>query len=326
MIRVHLALLTVQLLFGLWPVAGAMVLGVMPPAALIGFRLLLGAPLLVLATGVLFRPLPSGGDLLRLALLAALGISINQLLFAEGLHRAGPVNASLSILLVPAVSVLVARALRLERLDARRVFGVVIALIGAAILLEVERFDPSSRRMIGNLMLVVNASVYASYLVLARPVIARVGSVATVAWIFLFGMLEALPFTWTAVWAVSWLSLPSWTYGALAFVLFGATLTTYLLNAYALGRIESSVVATYVYLQPVVASVAAYFLLDDLPTGRSLVAGATIVVGVVIVAARRGGSFLSWPRGHVASSGTHDGGAPRRETTGDPPVPGRHGA
>ncbi len=137
MLRVHLALLTVQLLFGLWPVAGAAVFQHMPPPALIGFRLALGAPLLALAAGLLVRRLPPSGDLLRLAALAALGISINQLLFAEGLYRAGPINAALSILLVPAVSMIVAAALGHEKLNRRRILGVGLALLGAAILFGV---------------------------------------------------------------------------------------------------------------------------------------------------------------------------------------------
>ena len=47
---------------------------------------------------------------------------------------------------------------------------------------------------------------------------------------------------------------------------------------------ESSVVAVYVYLQPVIASLASYILFDDVPTLRTLIAGAVIVCGVTIAA------------------------------------------
>ena len=136
--RVHLALLSVQLLFGLWPVAGTAVMREMSPPALIGFRLALGAPLLVLVAGLPWRRLPSRRDLLSLAGLAALGISVNQLLFAEGLHRAGPINASITILLIPAVSLGVGTVLGLEKPSRARLTGIAIALLGAAILLGVE--------------------------------------------------------------------------------------------------------------------------------------------------------------------------------------------
>ncbi len=284
MLRVHLALLTVQILFGLWPVAGTAVFAHMSPAALVGMRLVLGAPLLALAAGLLFKRAPPPPELLRLAALAAVGISLNQLLFAEGLLRAGPINASLSILLVPAVSVAVATALGMEKLEVRRVVGVAVALVGAAVFLEVENFDLSSQRVLGNVLLVTNASLYALFLVLARPVIARLGSLTTIAWVFVFGAVEALPFTYGPMLRVPWLSLPGWVYGALLFILIGATLATYTLNAFALRRVESSVVAVYVYLQPVIASLAAYALFRERPTPRALVAGAVIVVGVTIAA------------------------------------------
>ena len=282
--RVHLALLSVQLLFGLWPVAGTAVMREMSPPALIGLRLALGAPLLVLVAGLPWRRLPSRRDLLSLAGLAALGISVNQLLFAEGLHRAGPINASITILLIPAVSLGVGTVLGLEKPSRARLTGIAIALLGAAILLGVERIDLGDRRFVGNLMLVTNASVYALYLVLARPVIARLGSLNTVAWVFVLGALEAAPLTVKPVLSVHWLSLPAATYGALVFVLFGATLGTYLLNAYALRRVESSVVAVYVYLQPVIATVASWALLGIVPTRRALVAAIVIIAGVAVSA------------------------------------------
>ncbi|MEZ4221669.1 MAG: DMT family transporter [Polyangiaceae bacterium] len=284
MARVYLALIAVQLLFGLWPVAGAAVLREMSPPALIGFRLFLGAPLLALLAGLPWRKRPSLRELGELAFLAALGISINQLLFAEGLSRAGPINASLSILLIPPVSLLVGRALGRERPTRKRLLGVAIAVLGALVFLRVERFDFGDRRAVGNLMLVCNASVYATYLVLAGPILTRLGTLRAMAWVFVLGAIEAAPFTLRPVMQVPWLTLPTWATGSLVFVLFGATLGTYLLNAYALRRVEASVVAVFVYLQPLVATLASWWLLNEIPTPRMLVAGALIVVGVFISA------------------------------------------
>jgi len=294
-LRVHAALLLVQILFGLWPVAGAAVLQVMSPPALIGFRLLLGAPLLALAAALPWQRPPALADLGRLALLGALGISINQLLFAEGLSRAGPVNASLSILLMPALTLVFTSIAGIERPTRTRLVGVALAFVGAALLLHVERFSFANRVAVGNLMLLGNVTAYSLYIVLARPILARLGSLRTMAWVFVFGAVEALPLTGPAVAEVSWLSLPAWVVGALSFVLLGATLATYLLNAYALKRVESSVVAVYVYVQPVIAVVSAWVLLGTVPTLRTAIAGIVIVIGVALSAeltalGRRGAS------------------------------------
>jgi drug/metabolite transporter (DMT)-like permease len=272
----------VQILFGLWPVAGSAVLRDMSPSALIGFRLLLGAPLLALAAGLPWHEPPPLAELGRLALLGALGISVNQLLFAEGLARAGPINASLSILILPAITLVVTASLGIERPTPRRLLGVALAFAGAALLLRIERFDTSDRVAVGNLMLLCNVTAYSLYIVAARPVLARLGSLRTMAWVFVFGALEALPLTGPAFARVPWLDLPRWELGSLAFILFGATLATYLLNAYALARTQSSVVAVYVYVQPVIATLASWYWLQVKPAARTLLAGALIAAGVTL--------------------------------------------
>lgn len=271
-----------QILFGLWPVAGSAVMQHMTPAALIGFRLLLGAPLLALAAGLPWQKPPSLPDLGRLAILGALGISVNQLLFAEGLLRAGPINASLSILLMPALTLVITSALGVERPGAARLVGIALSFVGAALLLRVERFDLGDRTTVGNLMLLCNVSAYSIYIVAARPVLARLGSLRTMAWVFVFGALEAAPLTLPGVARVDWLALSPATQASLGFILVGATLATYLLNAYALRRVESSVVAVYVYVQPVIAMLAAWLWLEQAPTLRTLIAGAVIVIGVAL--------------------------------------------
>lgn len=282
--RVHAALITVQLLFALWPVAGASLLHYMTPAALVGVRLMLGAPILAALAKLHREKLPRTRDLVRLAGLGALGISVNQILFVEGLSRSGPVNASIAVLLIPPFTVGAALLLGRERFVWSRAVGVAIALAGGAMLVRAERFDGA--RMLGNLMLVGNTASYGVYLVLARATVARLGALRTVAWVMVLGGLEALPFTVMPTLAVDWANLPPAAWGAVAFVVLGPTVLTYLLNAWALSRAQSSLVAAYVYAQPPIAALASWWLLDILPGGRVVLAGAIIVVGLALATRR----------------------------------------
>lgn len=278
-----------QLLFGLHPVAGAVALSKLSPSAIIGVRTLLGAPLLLLlarrwgqATGW-----PTRRELLALAGLGLLGVTVNQLLFTEGLHRAGPVNAAVLVVTIPVLTLLVAIVLGRESLSLGRVVGVGLALTGAAIVTRLERFDLSSQVAVGDLMLLGNSLSYATYLVLARPLMAKLGAAWCVAWVFVFGAIGALPLTGPALLAAPWAEL-SWQVGlALAFILLGPTLGAYGLNAYALRTAEASVVAVYVALQPFVGAVAAWALLEAQIDARTAWAGAVIVVGVLIASRPR---------------------------------------
>ncbi len=286
--RVYLALLSVQVLFGLWPVAGAAVLREVTPQALIGFRLFLGAPCLLLAARVLAPGPPQarvqGADWLKLFGLALLGISANQILFVEGLKRAGPINASVLLLIIPAVTLLAATLLRREHPSRLRLLGVGIAISGALGLVEVERFQLDDGRMLGNLLLLLNSTSYAVFLVLARPLIARLGSLRVMTWVFVLGAVQCAPYSLGSFLALDPLALPNWALWSLGFILVGPTLLTYLLNGYALGRVESSLVAVFIYLQPLIATSAAWLILDQVPRRRTWIAGAVIVVGVALSA------------------------------------------
>ncbi len=254
-----------QVLFGLWPVVGVIALRGLSPPALVGVRLAVGAPILAIAAGLGRRPLPSRRDLLHLAVLAALGISVNQLLFVGGLSRAGPIHASVLGLLIPPFTVAIAAALGRERPSAVRVLGVMVAVAGAAILVRPDRLDLSRDAAVGDVMLVCNTAAYSAYLVLARRTFARLGALHSIAWVMVLGAVESLPFVALPLWQVSWTTLPPSVWGALAFVVVGATVLTYLLNAYALGRASSSVVAIYCALQPLVAAVAGAVMLGVTP-------------------------------------------------------------
>lgn len=286
--RVYLALLSVQVLFGLWPVAGAAVLHEVSPQALIGFRLFLGAPCLLMAARALTpaaeRRAFQRSDWPKLFGLALLGISANQILFVEGLKRAGPINASVLLLIIPAVTLLSATLLGRERPSRLRLLGVGIAISGALGLVGVERFQLDDSRMLGNLLLLLNSTSYAVFLVLARPLIARLGSLRVMTWVFVLGAVQCAPYSLGSFLALDPLALPTWALWSLAFILVGPTLLTYLLNGYALGRVESSVVAVFIYLQPLIATSAAWLILDQVPRKRTWIAGAVIVVGVALSA------------------------------------------
>jgi drug/metabolite transporter (DMT)-like permease len=282
-VPVHLALLAVQILFGLWPVAGVAVMGHLTPAALIGLRTLLAVPILL----ALFRPArPALREWPGLAVLGMLGVSANQLLYAEGLKRCGPVHAAVLTLLIPPLTLLMARLAGREQPTARRMMGVAVAMIGALVLVRPERAGGATDDtvLLGDLLIVANTVSYAAYLVFARRTAQRLGSQAMVTWVFVAGALLALPVTGPALATLDPSTVPLWGWGSLAFIVLGATVGTYGLNAYALARAESSLVAVYIYLQPLVSTAAAALFLDAHVEGRALVAGAVIAVGVYLSA------------------------------------------
>ena len=84
-----------------------------------------------------------------------------------------------------------------------------------------------------------------------------------------------------------WSAIPASAWLILAFVIAGPTVGAYLLNAWALARAESSLVAAYTYLQPFLTAVLAYLILHETIGPTALMAAVVIFAGVWLAGRRK---------------------------------------
>jgi drug/metabolite transporter (DMT)-like permease len=68
----------------------------------------------------------------------------------------------------------------------------------------------------------------------------------------------------------------------MVFAVIGTTLLTYFLNLWALNHAKSHQVALFIYVQPVVASAAAWFWLNEMITVRTVLSSLLIFLGIVL--------------------------------------------
>ena len=281
----HLALLGVQLLFGTFPVIGKYVLQTIPSFAVVAFRTG-GAALAFVA----LQSISANG--LRLekkshyawfALYSLLGIVLNQILFISGLSRTTATNTSLLAVLIPIFALLVSVVLRFDNLSARKVFGVVLAAAGVVYLIDPSRANFSSETTRGDLLIVVNCFFYASYIAVSKKLIQHYGALKSMAWLFLFGSIITVPLGFYALRAVDLETIPNLTWLAIGIIIIFPTILAYYLNAWALARVAPSVVAIYIYLQPLVGFTSAVIFLDEHFNGRTVLAALLIFAGLFLV-------------------------------------------
>src|SRR5215203_3626987 len=122
----HLALVTVQILFGTWPIFGKVVLRSMSPSSLVACRLTGAA----LAFALLQRKLTPlfkmpVKDILLLALCSMLGVVGNQFLYVKGLSLTTAINSALLSTTIPVFTLFVSILFRHDRLSLRRLFGIL---------------------------------------------------------------------------------------------------------------------------------------------------------------------------------------------------------
>lgn len=277
---VHVALLGAQSGFALFPILGKMALPTIPPLVLAAIRVASAALLLEILRRAGGDREVERRDRPAVLLYALLGVSFNQILFILGLSLTTAINTSILCATIPVFTLAVSVLLGRERLRARTVAGLVLATAGVLVLLDVTRFDLSSRHLRGDLLIVGNSLSYSCYLVLSRPILARYSARTIVSRIFLYGagpiLLVAVPsllrFTPSAPTPAAWASLAG-------IVLFSSVLP-YLWNSWALARTSASKVAFYVFLQPLLASVLAVLVLGESISARTAVAAALILGGL----------------------------------------------
>ncbi|MGI8812257.1 MAG: DMT family transporter [Pyrinomonadaceae bacterium] len=279
----YAALLGVQAFFGSLPVVGKIVLGSIPPIALVGFRV--GITALVLFLFQLYRKriwLQHSSDYLRLAIFSLFGVVFNQLLFVGGLSLTKASNTSLLAVTIPIFAIAVGAAAGTERLRPAKIGGIILAAIGIIILLDPRNASFSSQTTIGDIMIVLNSLSYGIYVATSKSVVTRNGAFRSIMWIFIFASLICVPLGAFSVSSIDIQSVPIFIWFLIAYIAVFATATPYLLNAWALARVDASVVAVFVYLQPVIGFLLAVIFLGEGVGFTFIIAAALVFAGVFL--------------------------------------------
>jgi drug/metabolite transporter (DMT)-like permease len=285
----HLALLVVQLAFASQAVEGKVAMGAravggegIAPYALAMARMA-GAALFfqVLTRATRWLARTTWRDQAQLAVLSVLGIALNQTLFLIGLRITSPMSAALLGVTIPVLSAGLAVVVGQERGGVRLALGIGVAIGGVLWLTGIHAVDH------GAVIVLLNCVSYSAYIVFSRGIVRRLGAVTVVTWIFTWGALLFAPLGAPALIeaAPGW-SARGWTF--VGYIVVVPTIVAYLCNAWALGRSSATLVTIYIYVQPLITALLAWIQLRQAPTSNMLGAAVLIVIGVSIVATRRG--------------------------------------
>lgn len=286
----QLALVAVQLCFGLFPFFVKLALAGFEPRAIAVWRIAIGsAVLLGLAFAAHGRAaVPRRRDLPLLFVSGLLGVVLNQVLALEGVARSTVTNAGLMMTLIPVFTFGLAASFRIERFHWTRAAGIPVAMAGAVVLLlqRGESPDLARQHFVGNLLIASNCLCYAAYLIVSRKLLLTYRPLVVIAWVYAL-----------ALWATPLLALgqdllptdvdPGRAWLGLALILAFPTLAGYLLNTFALSRVPASIAAVYIYLQPLIAGAAGIALLDERFHPAMALAAGLMFAGIALVTRRR---------------------------------------
>lgn len=225
----------------------------------------------------------SGKEHIILLLSGIFGTTLNQLSFLGGLAKTSPVDASLIITITPIITMIFAAIIIKEPVSLKKTIGVVIGMAGAALILYTAQSGgfKQTGTLEGNLIVLISCFVYALYLVIVRPLMMKHSPLHVMKWIFFYGMIFSLPFTWNHVFIKPGANAA--VYAQLGYALIMGTFAAYLLVAFALQLLRPTTVSMFNYIQPVLASLISISIGQDVLNWTKPVSAILIFVGVYLV-------------------------------------------
>ena len=203
-----------------------------------------------------------------------------------GASYTNPIDASTLSTLGPAFTLLAAMVVRSRGVGRNDMVGIVVALVGAAVLL----FDRGSRLFdgggegYGNALIVCAVVAIAVNTVIISPVLRRYGTEVVMGWYYIIGVGLALPLIVEVLPTIDLVRLTPFERGELAYILlFGTALPMYLLYVGS-EHLTVTHTALYRYLQPAVATTLAVVRGQSNIDRANVVGAALIFLGILFVA------------------------------------------
>lgn len=214
----------------------------------------------------------------------------------EGLTYTTPISSSIFISLQPAFVYIICLCIGTDRLSSGRVAGILIGFGGALLCVLTQKgSDVATDPLKGNMFCLASAVLFASYLVIEKRFLRRLGPAMVSKWTFLGGAIAAgitVAITgWDArVFTEGLFSTPILV---LLFVLIFPTSVSYLLQDFGLKWLPATVVALYGDWILIVAAVTSYILGQDHFSWWQMIAIGMMLVSVYLVERAEQSNFAS---------------------------------
>jgi drug/metabolite transporter (DMT)-like permease len=193
---------------------------------------------------------------------ALFGLLCNQCCYTMGLSITSPINASIVTTSMPVFAMILAALILKEPITGKKALGVLMGCSGALILILTSAAHADDRvgDIRGDLLCLFAQFSFALYLSLFNPLIRRYNVFTINKYMFSWGALMLLPFTFGHVSDVLAKPIPATTWWEVAYVVGVGTFLGYILTMIGQRTLRPTVVSVYNYVQPIV-SVAASLLM-----------------------------------------------------------------
>ncbi|WKZ49294.1 MAG: DMT family transporter [Anaerolineales bacterium] len=257
------------------------------PIAIVWLRF--GMGLLVLGAAVAARKqfaLPKKNEWGYFALLGFLGITFHQWLQSNGLQTSEAGTTAWIVASTPVFMAILGWLILKEGLSLLKIFGILLAFVG--VLLVVSDGNPASIRIgkfgaPGDALILVSAINWAVVSVLSRRGLKTNEPALFVFYMMTFGWLFTSAL---AIAGGNFVEIPRLTFdGWLGITFLGVFCSglAYIAWYDALQALTTASAGAFLYIEPLIAMIVAFFILNEAITVAALVGGGIILLGVWLV-------------------------------------------
>lgn len=263
-------------------VVSKVVLEVIPPFALLTWRLLLGMVSLGLVFAWRRRPAPDSRQFLSIFATGFIGYGVSIGFQFVGTKLSTAANGALITSSTPLFVLLFAALLLREPITLRRLLALLLASLGVILVIDPRGASISSELFLGNLSLVAAGITWALYSVLVRKVTRETDVLTTSLIAFAGGLPLTLPL---GLWEILSQGVGPITWGVVGGILFLGIISTavamYLWNI-AFALLDAGLASLTFFAQPLAGTLLSAIFLGERITPAFVLGGILIGLGLLI--------------------------------------------
>lgn len=247
------------------------------------YRFVLSAVVLLVITHFRsHKPPIAKKDYLKIIGLGCLIIPLNQLMYLYGQNLTAAGHGALLFATTPIWLFLAALVFLKEKFVLRRAAGVILGLMGVALIMAYGALELGTKYLLGDFIILIAVFAWVAYTIFGRPLVIKYGAFRITAYAlssgtllyFPFGLYYALRFDYSKPTMGAWL--------AVLYLALGLSVAAYVLWYWLIKHLETTRIAVFQNVQPIVASVAAFLFLAEPLGWPFLIGGAVVLAGVIV--------------------------------------------
>ncbi|GAB1371006.1 DMT family transporter [Candidatus Kapaibacterium sp.] len=281
---IHIAIFFQQLIASLTHIIAKGVTNDVSPVMVLFFRAFIAS--MVYFIYLLFRK--SGfkkienKDWWLIFVLGLLNIPINQFFFLVGVSFTTAPNVSLAYALTPIFVFIVAAIFYKEKVNTKKIMGIILAVGGAVVLLSEKGFSFTSDSLKGDILALLASLSWGLYTIIGRDFSRKYGAIYSTFLSMAAGFILYIPvfLSFEHEYNVSEITFANWLQ-----ILYLGAITSglgYALWFYALKKIEASKLSVFNNFQPALTAILAFLIFGTGISLYFLVGGTLIIAGVFI--------------------------------------------